>query len=308
MDARTGALENFNDKFMEELEKKRILANIFYKSQTAIEDFDNFKWHRNQYKKIDSHKVYSSQALAIDVFGFLKNAKAKDLIINKIFEADGTNWNIDFEFENKDLLNETKHPTQLDVKLENENTIIVIECKFTENDGGTCSQIQKNKNIKLPQCNGNYELQTNPVNGKKAFCALTAKNIEYWNYIPIIYNFYNSKSIYPCPFKNSNYQWMRNLCTAYVLGKNKNKKSKVFICYADFNFCPIKQKMDNNYLADINTNIKNEFSIKTTTYQKIIEIGILLSKQEEKKSWVELKTWLENKGTQAAIELKKKST
>jgi len=37
------------------------------------------------------------------------------------------------------------------------------------------------------QCNGNYEMQTNPVNEEKARCALTGKGIRYWELIPGVY-------------------------------------------------------------------------------------------------------------------------
>jgi len=72
-------------------------------------------------------------------------------------------WDIDFEWkDNKNLLKERRQ-TQVDVVACNRKTLIFFECKFTEADGGSCSQpepIRDGQNKGLKQCNGSYEKQT----------------------------------------------------------------------------------------------------------------------------------------------------
>ncbi len=61
------------------------------------------------------------------------------------------------------------------------------------------------------QCDGSYRVQTNPVNGKPENCALTAKEIRYWDRIPEIFKFDRHKECRECPFRGGWFQWMRNL-------------------------------------------------------------------------------------------------
>ena len=282
------------------LDKELIKKNIFYKAHPIVDSFPHNRWHRYAYAK------NSSQALAIDVFGFLKLSESKVDIINSLFNVKEKNWDVDFEFSDENLLNENKYPTCIDVKLESKNIIILLECKFTEKDGGTCSQTKINKRIKQAQCNGNYELQINPINIKENYCALNEKDIKYWDYISKIYKIDTSKPISPCPFKNGNYQWMRNLCTGYVLNKNYKKDVKVYICYADFPFCAFKRKIDGKYIQKINSIIRQDYHISTITYQRIIDAGIKLSSEPEHSDWLNLKEWIEKKGDEVSSMLKKR--
>ena len=187
---------------MTELERESVTKNIFCKSRKIIDELEDSKWHRNQNKVIDTNVVHSSQALALDVFGFLKYTDSKDLIINNVFNVTDSNWNVIFEFTDKDLLNETTS-TQIDVILESEKYIITIECKFTEPDGGNCSQTSKDKKTNLQQCSGNYEMQVNPKNNIKSFCALSGKGIKYWDFISEIYGINKNVPLKPCPFKET---------------------------------------------------------------------------------------------------------
>ena len=272
--------------------KQKLLANIFPESISSISNFDTFPWHTDSNKNIDSYKVQSSQALMIDVFGYLSVCKDKDKIINTAFNLEDSNWIINFEYTNEQLLNEKKS-TQIDVMIEGNKNIILIECKFTENDGGTCSQTKRIERFNKKQCTGNYQQQTNPVNGVTSHCSLSGKNISYWEYIPKIYDFSNQNDYLPCPFKGGHYQWMRNLCFAYSMQKSMNKNTMSYICYDDADFCPMKKKFDNHYLLSINKHVKTEFKFNIVTYQKIIETGIMISK--ENSIWILLQNWVSTK-------------
>ena len=193
---------------------KSVMDNIFPDSRHAISDPEKFPWHKDSNGKIDSYKVQSSQALMLDVFGFLVNSKYKDEIVNTIFHENDRNWKIIFEYTDSSLLNESRS-SQIDVLITGKNTNLIIECKYTENDGGYCSQTKKIKEI--IQCNGNYEIQVNQKNNKTSKCALSAKGIKYWDFISKTYNINVNIDLKPCPFKNGNYQWMRNICFSKAL-------------------------------------------------------------------------------------------
>ena len=97
----------------------------------------------------------------------------------------------------------------------------------------------------------------------------------------------------PCPFKGGHYQWMRNLCFAYSMQKSVNKKTTSYICYDDADFCPMKKKFDNEYLSNINKHVKPDFQFYIVTYQKIIETGIMISREDS--NWTLLKKWVSDK-------------
>ena len=274
----------------------KIKNNIFPLSRDSIENYNSFSWHIGRDRKIDTDKVQSSQAVMIDVFGLLKQSKYKDQIINSVFNTNGNSWRIEFEYSNSSLLNEPT-PTQIDVLLENEFEIVIVECKFTEFDGGECSQkdkISKGKNAGLLQCNGNYQNQVNPINLINSKCALTGKGIKYWDYIKNIYEIDTNKDYMPCPFSKSHYQWMRNMCTAQALADLRNKKSRFFICYYDSDICKMKEKFDFNYLEDINKLVKPGKMVKSITYNELIDKAISITNNYEN-CWSELKDWLNNK-------------
>lgn len=272
---------------MEQQIKEKLLNNIFPASIAAIENIEEFPWHQDRNRNIDSYKVQSSQALMIDVFGYLSICRNKDKIINTVFNVEDEEWKIIFEYVDEKLLNEPTS-TQIDVMLQGKNTYILIECKFTENDGGRCSQP-----INKKQCNGKYEIQTNPLNNIQNKCALTGKGINYWKYIDLIYDYSSKESYSACPFKGGHYQWMRNLCFAYSLKEKTGKDVKSYICFDDANFCPMKKKFDKNYLSEINQHVKQEYQFNIVTYQKIIESAINISLDNN--VWKELKKWVVNK-------------
>lgn len=66
-----------------------------------------------------------------------------------------------------------------------------------------------------------------------------------------------------------------------------------YICYDDADFCPMKKKFDNHYLLSINKHVKTEFKFNIVTYQKIIETGIMISK--ENSIWILLQNWVSTK-------------
>jgi hypothetical protein len=205
----------------------------------AIRDWSGFPWHRDQYNVVQAHKIRSSQALAIDVFGTIKASSERDRILTALAErcglpADGP-WDLELEWTDPDGLLGEPRPTQVDAVAFGKAAIIVIECKFTES-GGTCSQpipIRKGPHRGQRQCTGDYRRQTNPISGATARCALTAKGIRYWDSIPGIFGVDSTAEYRPCPFKGDAYQWMRNVVLVDTLATARGVAGVVLAAYAD---------------------------------------------------------------------------
>ncbi len=261
-----------------------IRDNIFPPAYSAIENPEYIKWHKH------ANLPNSSQVLAIDVFGTIKMSKFKDEIVNEICRNaniySSSDWNIEFEYEpQKSILNEPTS-SQIDVRIYSDDTEIIIECKFAERKGGTCSQTQKlskGSNEGKIQCNGNYEYQTNIVNGVSSKCSLIGKEIKYWDFVPNIYGIDITKDYHPCPFNNGNYQWMRNLC---VVESNKLNgiNSKFIIVYVESAKLPISESIKSDTIFG-NYKPKQDY-YSFLSYQNIIEFGLNISKNDVDESEV----------------------
>jgi hypothetical protein len=278
------------------IEIEQIKKNLFFRSQDSILDYNLFDWHSYN-GKIDSNKSKSSQAVTIDFWGCLKLSPNKNQIINKIFNKNCDNWELIFEFTDKNILAEKK-PTQIDVLIESESYVIIIESKFAETNGGTCSQTKKSINGKS-QCNGNYELQHNYLNGVVSKCALTGKGISYWNYINTLTKFKESDTYFPCPFKDFEFQWMRNICFSDAYASVKNKIGECYLVYYNSDKFAISKKVKNGkYLGSLMGQIHNSSMLAPLSYNELIDqiIDFLdLNNKIEKQVWVDLKRWLVEK-------------
>jgi len=273
-----------------------IKDNLFKRSIEAIDDYTKFDWH-NYNGVIDTDKINSSQALAIDFWGCLKLSPYKNKIINDIFNKNCSNWKVIFEYANKALLSEIT-PTQIDVILESETFAIIIESKFSEANGGHCSQTKKTTYHPF-QCNGNYEEQVNPVNGINSKCTLTGKKILYWDYIDNLTTFNKKANYSPCPFRKEEFQWIRNICFADAYGKYRNIATESYLVYYKSDKCPISRKVENQtYLGRLKGNIKNPKSFQPISYNDLLSIVIssLDSKNsDEQQIWIELQEWMKKK-------------
>lgn len=262
-----------------------IKDNLFYRSQEIIHDFNTFPWH--QYNgEIDTDKINSSQAIAIDFWGCLDSSEYKNDLINSIFNEKEKGWSIELEYTDRKLLNEPTS-TQIDVFLKSSDKVIFIESKFTEN-GGSCSQPPK-------KCNGNYQLQINPKNGIESKCSLTGKNIKYWDFINKVTKYKRELEYFPCPFKGMEYQWMRNICFAKAYSENhKEIKYDTYLFYYDSPKCHISKLINNrNYLGKLKGKLKTEFEAKS--YNKCISLCIDYLKTinvNEMNVWIELQNWM----------------
>lgn len=272
---------------------KSIKENLFYRSQDAIPDYEKFDWH-NHRGNIDTDKFNSSQAIAIDFWGCLELSPLKVQIINSLFNKSCDEWDIKFEYPDRCLMSE-KRPTQIDVKIESDTCAIIIESKFAENNSGKCSQLKKTKK-NLIQCNGNYEDQINPVYNIKSKCALSGKGIRYWDYISSTTAFDKNESHKPCPFRNREFQWMRNICFAEAYARQYKIITECYLVYYKSDKCPISKQVDNNtYLGSLKGNLRNQQTFKPISYNDLLSkiiTSIVLKDSKESQIWVDLQNWM----------------
>jgi len=234
-----------------EIELNRLKQNIFAASWPAVEPADEFAWHWNTNGKPDHHFIdsfvpQSSQALMIDVFGWIKvlpqddRNRVMNVLAGRLGLESSANWEIEFEWQDDaNVLEEQPKPgpggqvsgvTQVDVLATSADHFICIECKMTEGLGG-CSQPRSNGGE--IQCSGNYCSQVNPRTGVESNCALTGKGIRYWEVVPEVFNLSADVDYTPCPFANGWYQLMRNCVLAYEHGHRSGRRPAFVLLYAD---------------------------------------------------------------------------
>ncbi len=277
------------------------ISNIFPAARKAVEPWDEFPWHQ-------AEKIHSSQALAIDVFGTIQTSPNRDFILDNLAEnigaPSGGSWNVKLEWKDPKNLIQEHSRTQVDVVAFNEKCIIFFECKFTERSGGKCSQTQPLKQGPkkgLIQCNGKYMEQTNPVNNKKDKCALTGKNIRYWEVIPDLF----TDDIFTddtCLFSGSWFQWMRNLTVCHEVAKDRGLKPFFVLAYADATHFSIAREIRTGQWKKFTNHIKlDKISVKTQSFQEIVRRvnGLSLS---DKETFQDLEKWVTCKITLASLQ------
>lgn len=273
-----------------------IRANLFPAAHGAIgKDWTRFPWHRHN-GAIQSWKPHSSQALAIDVFGAIDTAVARDTVLDALATAAGLPgggpWTLELEWTDPANLLREKRSTQVDVLAEGARAILVIECKFTE-PGGGCSQvgrIARGVGTGLRQCDGNYRRQVNPRNGVEARCALSGKGIRYWDVVPAVFDLDADTDHIPCPFRGDAFQWMRNMTLAHELGRVTGKAARCAIVYAAGGDFPAERKTASTaWLPPMATIGTPPFVF---SYQAVIELAEQVAPDAE---WRALRNWVDNK-------------
>jgi len=110
--------------------------NIFPAAWPAVQDWDELTWHPG------ASSPRSSQALAIDVFGTLRQSPACDVVLDAVAVElglpPGGPWQVELEWcDPLNSLNESQ-PSPIDVVLSSPRVLLCVECKFHEQDGGIC--------------------------------------------------------------------------------------------------------------------------------------------------------------------------
>lgn len=270
---------------------------LFPASHSAICDWNRFPWHRDRYGVIQTHNRELSQALAIDVFGTIKVSDERDRILGALAREcavpDAGPWTLKLEWTDPHNLLCEPRPTQIDAIASGRAALLVIECKFTE-VGGNCSQpnaIRTGAHRGMRQCNGDYALQTNPVNEKTERCALTGKGVRYWEGIPKIFGLDADKEYRPCPFRGEAYQWMRNVILADKLASSRAVSRAVIATYADAEGLATARKVRSGTLGQAAASGRR--LVVPLSYQSIVTLA--QSQSENPTKWNALAVWVERK-------------
>jgi len=279
---------------MDHTNRTRLERNIFPAAHQACEPWDNFSWQTK------AHLKHSSQALAIDVFGTIKASANQDAIMDALARSlglptDGP-WEITLEWSARPTLLNEPSPTQANVYAESPQSIMLLDCTFTELDGGPCWQTIRQRGIS--SCNGNYEqrqIQEHELNSR---CALSEKGILYWDIIPKVFHLEAEADYQPCPFAGPAHQWMRNLVVAYKVGRQKNRQPAVVIVYADHPDLSMAQKVKSqDWTAFTKTVRHDQVALQVRSYQDILRLAHETVQQSggEPHVWRELTEWVERK-------------
>ena len=174
----------------------------------AISQNQRHRWFRS---------LKSSQALAQSVFGALHAFDRLDLLQDvsaecgrPAFFKDRSGWTLNLEYEVGSL--GEPRPTSVDVLLSGPEKRVAIECKFTEQEFGTCSRPRLrtgDANYAEQHCNENYQVQYQRRNR----CALTEIGVRYWEHLPHLFDWPSDQDHEPCPFGKV-YQLARNALAA----------------------------------------------------------------------------------------------
>ncbi len=284
-------------------QRQRVEKNLFHAARPAVEPWDQFKWHLDE-SLCDTWRPHSSQALCIDLFGTLKTAPnaERDAVLGHLSAQldlpDAGPWQVELEWEHPANILQERRKTQVDAVAAGADTTILFECKFAERDGGTCSQTiprRVGSEVERPQCNGNYELQVNPVNGNTAHCALTGKGIRYWEFIPNVFQLNSVADHVPCPFRGSGYQWMRNLVLADAIGKSEARQTTFIIVYADHSNLPFPNTLASpKWAAFVRALRADAVQFHTISYQDLLHIAVAAVGSNNAK-WHGLERWVREK-------------
>lgn len=287
--------------------RQEIEKNVFKAAHPAIENWDLYPWHRHG-KQITTGRLNSSQALSLEVFGTLKAMQTppRDAVMNAVAVELGMEpdqeWDIKLEWtDDHNRLNE-RRKTQVDVKAQSRKNLLLMECKFTEEDGGSCSQVkplQTAKHRGIRQCSGAYKRQVNPVNGKEEWCALSGKGIRYWELIPELFLFNRHQNHEECPFKGGWFQWMRNLVLCWEIARTEHLRPKVAVVYADAPGMPFRQKVHNGSWDKFLSGVRAKPILGIISYQRILELGATALRHfdAEQLIWEDLKKHVQSKVT-----------
>jgi hypothetical protein len=280
--------------------RRSLEANLFPGALAAIDSWDAFRWH-SESSGADAYKEHSSQALTIDVFGALKVAEHRDAILGSLAARlglpAGGPWKVDLEWRDPDNLLRERQPSWIDAVAESPQVLIFFECKFTESDGGSCSQVRpiaSGRHKGLVQCNGAYTPQTNPANGRQAACALTGKGIQYWSLIPEVFNFPNDLGYLPCPFAGPRFQWMRNLVVCWTVARNRSLQPAFVLAYADGPTLPMAARVQSgDWQRFLDLLRPGAVQVHTLSMQAIVDLA--MSADPGSDTWPDLRRWVERK-------------
>ena len=188
----------------------------------------------------------------------------------------------------------------MDAVIRGTKSTALVERKFTEPDGGACSQTRRRKlanGQRAAQCNGSYVEQINPVassGSETALCALTAKGIRYWEFIPSVFHLASDVAHEPCPFARGEYQWMRNLVAAKALALQTGRPHSFVIAYVDGPF-HMPRKLQSDEWRAFRSRVREEVPIAAISFQRLIAVARSASSERDSPTLEALGNWVDKK-------------
>lgn len=291
---------------MDDATRRQIEANLFPPARGVIDDWESFPWHRGRDGSYQVAKPHSSQALAIDVFGAIIASPHRDSVMAQIAESLGVPatgpWSLTLEWDDGRVnrLREPR-PTQVDVVAEGRESLVFFECKFTEKDGGGCSQTQalgEGAHKGLKQCTGSYTVQSNPVTGRRGRCALTGKGIRYWEIIPKVFLIESDRDYLPCPFAGSWFHWMRNAILCHEVAKSRGLHPTFAVVFAAGDGLPLAEKARTGGWSRFQDALRpGALTFGTVSFQSIVQSAreAVESQGQPDPMWQALEGWVAGK-------------
>jgi hypothetical protein len=283
-------------------EIETVEANLFPHARQLVRKAPVFPWHRDQAGLVTAGRRESSQALALDLFVTIDSLGSRDAILNAWMTAlslqSGAHWSIEPEVCLPRALLGEPRPSQIDVRAQSGASIVLFECKFTEPDGGGCSQprtITSGRHAGMAQCSGAYVEQVNPVNGVSARCALSGKGIRYWEFVPEVLAFDPTSDYRPCPFASGWYQWMRNLVAARALSKESGLPAAFVVVYADGPFPMAGKVKSEEWQRLVETATGRAVPLRVASYQQLLAWAVTAAAPDERPILRDLTAWIERK-------------
>jgi hypothetical protein len=281
-------------------------ANLFDAAHHVIDTLPPSSWHRDKSKRITASRVHSSQALALDVFGTMASLQSRHVVAEAWAHDMGLPEFGEVSFETEvvlppSLLGE-RRSTQVDAAITGTAARALIECKFTETDGGACSQTVRRKDPDgslVAQCNGTYTLQRRRLPDAMERCSLTAKGIRYWEYVPEVLTISAEVDHAPCPFVGGWYQWMRNMVAAAALARREEVPHSFIVAYADGPFAMADKVRAGDWqrFAALST---GSVALRTVSYQQLIAVGQRAVTGGDAAVLARLASWVDDKVRRAA--------
>lgn len=277
------SLKDRYEQFYKTLDSQSAKLNTKYSLPVFINHNDNIllKSQHDTLQPIKLHPLFgsmnSSQALTLSVFGNLQRDKLsilKDLISDEkkplFIPADMTDCKIEYELpylqqkvgKPRNILGEeTGHGTSIDVFFSGSSSI-AVECKFTEEEIGTCSCC-----------------------GKGEGCYLIQVGIRYWDYIQTLFkptsSFQLTKepSCDNCPIRD-NYQLVRNILAVAIdeYGKTKSNPGHVVMLYDERNPAFYDAGKAMKAWQDTKDALKDHHMLQKCSWQELVTI---LNKDKE---------------------------
>jgi hypothetical protein len=130
-------------------------------------------------------------------------------------------------------------------------------------------------------------------------CALTAKGVRYWEYIPDVLGVRADVVHAVCPFAGGAYQWMRNLVAAHALTQSLGRPHAFVIAYADGPFA-MPRKVKSKAWREFKAGLAGAVELREVSFQSLIVAARQASTTSESALIGRLGQWVDRKVGAAA--------